>query len=261
LYRHRKNNCKGTQEEININKKCENVVSQKPLLPTQCDSCKKIYSNYYSLYRHKKTICYKKEVIPETNENIVQTKCKFCNKLYASNKDHTCKKSDFTFNLVPFGQEDFNKLLKSTVVKICQSASKYSLQVTSSLHLNPSFPEYHNVYIPNLKSKYGKIYRGLRPPIGGHPYWEIMKIKDILQEVLVTDTQKVKLMVNMKDDIKNKHPELVIKDNLFELTKEYTNAFPNKNTLSRDMNLLKNLIYSCTNLIKKTKNTYDKYKT
>ena len=61
------------------------------------------------------------------------------------------------FNIVSFGDEDINKLTKEEILSILKSRSSSFINLVKMIHLNDRLPEYHNVLINNLKSKYGFV--------------------------------------------------------------------------------------------------------
>ncbi len=61
------------------------------------------------------------------------------------------------FNIVSFGDEDINKLTKEEILSILKSRSSAFINLVKMVHLNDRLPEYHNVLINNLKSKYGFV--------------------------------------------------------------------------------------------------------
>lgn len=62
--------------------------------------------------------------------------------------------------LVGYGKEDLTKLSKSEMLKILQNGFDSSLKLTEAVHFNPKYPEYHNIYISNIKDKYAMMYDG-----------------------------------------------------------------------------------------------------
>jgi hypothetical protein len=62
--------------------------------------------------------------------------------------------------LVGYGKEDLSKLSKNEMLKILQNGFDSSLKLTEAVHFNPKYPEYHNIYISNIKDKYAMMYDG-----------------------------------------------------------------------------------------------------
>jgi hypothetical protein len=63
-------------------------------------------------------------------------------------------------NLVGYGKEDLTKIDKKDLIKAIQSGYNSTIKLTETLHFNPNHPEYHNVYITNMKDKYAMMFDG-----------------------------------------------------------------------------------------------------
>jgi hypothetical protein len=61
--------------------------------------------------------------------------------------------------LVAYNKEDISKI-KDEMGSILQKGFYAGLKLTEALHFNPKYPEYHNVYISNMKDKYAMVYNG-----------------------------------------------------------------------------------------------------
>lgn len=62
--------------------------------------------------------------------------------------------------LVAYGNEDISKLDRSEILKVLQNGYDSTLKLTESVHFNPKYPEYHNIYISNMKDKYAMMFDG-----------------------------------------------------------------------------------------------------
>lgn len=62
--------------------------------------------------------------------------------------------------LVGYGKEDMGRIDKTDMLKVFQSGFNSALSLTETMHFNPKYPEFHNVYIPNMKNKYAMMYNG-----------------------------------------------------------------------------------------------------
>ena len=90
-----------------------------------------------------------------------------------------------TINLIAYGNEDMSKISDANMLKILQSGYQSTTKLTEAIHFNPNFPEYHNIYIPNMKDKYAMVYDGI-------------------QWVLITKVELIeKIYENKKDYIEN----------------------------------------------------------
>jgi hypothetical protein len=62
--------------------------------------------------------------------------------------------------LIGYGNEDMSKLDKNEMVKVLQNGYYSTIKLTEAIHFNSKYPEYHNVYITNMKDKYAMMYDG-----------------------------------------------------------------------------------------------------
>jgi len=63
-------------------------------------------------------------------------------------------------NLIGYGKEDLSKIDKKDILKAIQCGYDSTIKLTETLHFNPKHPEYHNVYITNVKDKYAMMFDG-----------------------------------------------------------------------------------------------------
>ena len=88
---------------------------------------------------------------------------------------HNGDNINLVVNVVPFGKEDMSKISKCDLLKVFKSGFNSTLQLTEATHFNPKYPEYHNVYISNLKNKYAMIYDG--------DDWEVVMKNDLIDQL------------------------------------------------------------------------------
>jgi hypothetical protein len=60
--------------------------------------------------------------------------------------------------LVGYGQEDMTKIDQKDIIKALHDGFFSSSALTKSVHFNPKYPEYHNVFISNIKDRYAMMY-------------------------------------------------------------------------------------------------------
>ena len=60
--------------------------------------------------------------------------------------------------LVGYGMEDMKKIDKKEILKSLHKGFFSSVCLTKSVHFNPKYPEYHNVFISNIKNRYAMMY-------------------------------------------------------------------------------------------------------
>lgn len=93
--------------------------------------------------------------------------------------------------LVGCGKEDFSKIDKNDLIKAIKTDSIPLLILLATIHFNPKYPEYHNIYIPNMKDKYAMKYNG-------HS-WELVTKNDLIDTIY--DDKKNYIEENLDDFI------------------------------------------------------------
>jgi hypothetical protein len=63
-------------------------------------------------------------------------------------------------NLIGYGKEDLSKIDKKEILKAIQFGYDSTIKLTETMHFNPKHPEYHNIYITNIKDKYAMMFDG-----------------------------------------------------------------------------------------------------
>ena len=62
--------------------------------------------------------------------------------------------------LIGYGKEDLSRIDKKEILKAIQCGYDSALKLTETFHFNPKHPEYHNIYITNVKDKYAMMFDG-----------------------------------------------------------------------------------------------------
>lgn len=151
-----------------------------------CKYCDNKFTTKNNMYRHMKHNCavkkeeecnkreiYKKLLVMQTQIDLLEEKSK---KLEKENSElkRNIKNSKVINNvtnninhgtinniiLVGYGNEDINKIDKKEILKDIKSGFYSTVKLTNTIHFNPKYPEYHNVYISSMKSKYAMMYDG-----------------------------------------------------------------------------------------------------
>jgi len=103
----------------------------------QCKYCKKLFTTSNSMYRHTKHSCkIKKQLLIEN------------------------KQQDNKIKLVKYGEEDMILLNDQIILDILKKGNDSILDLIEKLHFNPKYPEYHNIYITNMRDNYAYKYNG-----------------------------------------------------------------------------------------------------
>lgn len=159
----------------------------------QCKGCGKFYTSATNMYRHMRTVCKDNlqsnaievmdnkydqifgRLLQLENENkelrneLDNVKHTGSNNANMVNNGHInngnvyngdVNTMNITVNVVPFGKEDLSKIDKNEMLKVFRSGFNSALRLTETTHFNPKYPEYHNVYISNMKNKYAMTYDG-----------------------------------------------------------------------------------------------------
>ena len=147
----------------------------------KCDHCNHTFTQKNNMYSHMKNRCKIKKRNEDNLQNIhIELKrIKEMNeKLEERIKILEAEKSNIQVNtvnavnavntvnnfnnmiLVGYGKEDMKKIDKNDILKSMKSGFYSTLQLTDTIHFNPKYPEYHNIYISNIKDKYGMVYDG-----------------------------------------------------------------------------------------------------
>lgn len=158
-----------------------------------CKFCGKGFSVPTSMYRHMRTTCEVKKHNDEKKNEIYERLLRLeekSNNLEEKNgkleKENEKLKQEMTLmkkeigtkmvinnttnntnngiinniTLVAYGSEDLKKLDKKEIIKALQNGYNSTIRLTEAVHFNPKHPEYHNVYITNMRDKYAMVYDG-----------------------------------------------------------------------------------------------------
>jgi hypothetical protein len=104
-----------------------------------------------------------------------------------------------TIKPVGYGKEDTSRLTDSTYTHIFNRGTKAVPEFVEKLHFNKNLPEYHNVYIANIKGDYAMVYDG--------EIWKIQTKDKMLDEVYFDSVSTLDYIYHerLKDD-----PNLVV---------------------------------------------------
>lgn len=200
LRRHINLYCKVTKLETNndITKKDaiikHNEINDK-MNKNICNYCDKIFSNKSSLCRHihhnckiykaqnkeKEDIYNELKRLREENKVIrkeLEDYKKNINKTVITNTIINNTNNNTTNNnliIFSFGKEDISKIQTSEISKAMTMGFHSTLKLTDTIHFNPKHPEYHNVYIPNMKDKYAMVYK--------NDNWQLVNKHDLVDEI------------------------------------------------------------------------------
>ena len=150
----------------------------------RCDLCNSSFTKKNNMYRHRKSCKMRQDDDSDSsstgdNEKVellklIEDMQEQINKLKGGKEsgagnnvtnninNGTVYNGDvnITVNVVPFGKEDLSKIDKNDLLQVFRSGFNSALRLTETTHFNPKYPEYHNVYISNMKNKYAMTYDG-----------------------------------------------------------------------------------------------------
>lgn len=149
MNRHMKNNCKAKKLHDDNKKEKEKIFEK--LLNQMKELKKQNIKLVNELIEQNKKIHkleLSKKIINKNNNN---------NNIVNSNNNIT---NNNTFNIVAFGNENLTSVNDDVFKSILNKGFMAIPKFVQYLHFNKNIPENHNVYIPNIQSKYAMIYDG-----------------------------------------------------------------------------------------------------
>lgn len=167
----------------------------------KCDCCGTGYSIKNNMYRHMKTCKIKEEIyINEKNRELINNKLLDLEKKYeeirtenAILKEKIWNNNSININgtvninigktinkfvVIGYGKEDLSKIDKREITKAFKMGFHSTIILTEIIHFNPKYPEFQNVYIPNMKNKYASKYN--------EKYWELIGV-DMMVDMMYED--------------------------------------------------------------------------
>jgi hypothetical protein len=183
---HIKNNCKKVKEIENerhiiftklkqekeenrfeeINKKL--LETEKKLLETQeililKEENKKIKATLENM--QKELYKYKKISNNAVNSNINSN----------NNSNNTINNNQQNITLVGYKEENLEKIDKSEILTIMKRGFQAPVELTRTIHFNPKYPEFHNIFIPKINEKYGMVFTNNK--------WRLIDKNDLIDDI------------------------------------------------------------------------------
>ena len=62
--------------------------------------------------------------------------------------------------IMAYGKEDYNKIDRVDLLRGLRTGFNSTFNLIDTVHFNPKYPEFHNVYISSMKNKYAMMYDG-----------------------------------------------------------------------------------------------------
>jgi hypothetical protein len=159
MYRHMRTNCKVKKSE-DVHR---NSIYEKLLQIEEYN--KKLEEHNKKLEEHNKRLASTARKLETTTKKL---KNEIKDIKHARNVVNNVNNSVNNINngivanitLVGYGKEDISKMDKKDMLKVLQTGYNSAIRLTETLHFNPKYPEYHNIYITNMKDKYAMMFDG-----------------------------------------------------------------------------------------------------
>jgi hypothetical protein len=158
MYRHMRTAC--SVKKINDNEK-EQIYERlkqleednKQLTKLVADNNKKLKENDEKLKKNNEQLKKAMVTIQKNSKNVTRIS-------HDTHNNNINNGIVAHINLIGYGNEDMSKIDKKEIIKAMQQGFKSTIKLTEALHFNPKYPEYHNVYISNMKDKYAMMFDG-----------------------------------------------------------------------------------------------------
>jgi hypothetical protein len=160
----------------------------------ECEYCQKSYSSRSNLNKHIKA-CKEKQTSITTNQTGKNHKTQIISGDNSSINNTEIK--HLTINIVPFLGEDMSMLTDKKKLGILKKCYMSIPELIKQINFNPDVPEHHNVYISNIKSKYGHINDGKD--------WILTKVDELIDDLINKKKDDIEeLLEEFKEDLPQK---------------------------------------------------------
>ena len=176
LYRHVKIRCAVRKEKERAQeeqKKAQEELEKQKALQIELEK-KQLLEDFLKLQKEVEELKKKPSKVTNINKTV--------NNTGAVNTVNTVN----NVNIIDCGKEDIKKIDKEKIANALRRGFFSTKFLIDETHFNPDHPEYHNVYISNIKDRYGFIHEG---------EWKIMTKDDIIDKVFTN--KKVFISMNM----------------------------------------------------------------
>jgi hypothetical protein len=177
LCRHNRTGCKVNNDEINDDDKtkCRQIDTELDEIVKEIQEDfdhkfkKQKDDNEFKINKLREEYeMLKNQLAPSQKTNVM------CNK-NGNNVINNTVTNNVINVIVSFGKEDMSKIDEMDIVKSVKSGFHSALELTDAIHFNPKYPEYHNVYIPSMKDKYGMVYK--------EGNWELIDKQELIDKM------------------------------------------------------------------------------
>ncbi len=162
LYKHQKKNCKVAMQD---NKNKQDIFDKLVLLENKNKQLEEELKN-----KNKQT----EEDIKKLRDEInIMQNVSISNNINSNNINNNNINNTININIVPHGKEDIGKIM-DMLLKSAKRGLNSVCELTESMHFNPELPEFHNVYIPDIKNKHAMVFEN---------EWKLRNIADVINNI------------------------------------------------------------------------------
>jgi hypothetical protein len=156
----------------------------------------KLYEKLIEIEKTNKNIVDENNKIKNENSKLKKKMEKIEKKMEKGNKTTNNINNGIINNnninnivLIGCGNEDISKIDRNDILKGIKNGFYSTVKLTDAIHFNPKYPEYHNVYISNMKDKYAMMYDGTN--------WTLVTKIDLIDKLY--DEKKSFIEENLED--------------------------------------------------------------
>jgi hypothetical protein len=102
--------------------------------------------------------------------------------------------------LAGYKNEDLDRIDKSEILAVMKRGFQAPVELTRTIHFNPKYPEFHNIFIPKINEKYGMVFTNNK--------WRLIDKNDLIDDIYENKRdfiiQNFDNFVNQLDEFKKK---------------------------------------------------------
>jgi hypothetical protein len=212
---HIKNNCKKVKE---IEEERHQIFTQLKEEEEKIQKIKKLEENQKLLEEENKktkqeTLHLKKALdklkkdlvktqknISNSNNNIIANNNLANNNINSNNNNNNTFNNQQNITLVEYKNENLDQLDKNEILTIMKRGFQAPVELTRTIHFNPKYPEYHNIFIPKINEKYGMVYMDSK--------WRLIDKNELVEDIYENKRdfiiQNLDNFINQLDEYKKK---------------------------------------------------------
>jgi hypothetical protein len=159
--KHMKYNCQVIKQQNKENKEENEINERLKLLELENDKMKKEIMELKNINNNQPIINKKKSVIGDNNT--------------INNTNNINNTTNNNIIIVACGKEDMSKINKKDILKALNTGFMSPVSLIEKTHFNDEHPEYHNIFIPDLKNAHAQVHDGTR--------WVKKNTNDVIDEL------------------------------------------------------------------------------